>query len=111
LEKQLDRCYTNLLRRAQNFSQRDHAMLERVYGGLTTLSLRLKQKHLQFAGHCYGEIISSLILWCPMGKVHSHKLKDPKVIVRDSGRLDTRDLSELWCLGRNLQECAVCSGS
>ena len=42
-----------------------------------------------------------------MGEVHSHKLKYAKVIVRDSGHLDMRDLSESWCLGRNLQEYAV----
>lgn len=68
LEKRVDRCYKNPLRRAQNFSQKDHAMLERVYGGLATLSLRLKQKHLQFTGHCYREIISSLILGAQWAK-------------------------------------------
>ena len=67
---------------------RDHATLEEIYGGPTPLSL-------QFAGHCYWadkEIISSLILWRPVGRVHSCKLPYPGVIARDSG-LDMRDLS------------------
>ena len=79
--------YTNLLRRGQNIGWRDRATLERIYGRLTPLSLRLKGKRLQFAGHCYWadkEIISS-------SGVHSRKLSYPEVIVRDTG-LDTRDL-------------------
>ena len=68
---------------------RDHATPEGIYGGPTPLSLRLKQKNLQFAGHCYWakdeEIISSLILWPPVGRVHSRKLPYPGVIARDSG--------------------------
>lgn len=73
-------CYTSLLRRAQNISWRDRAVLERIYGGLTPVSLSLKQKLLQFAGHCYRadeEIFSSLILWCPVGRVQSRKLTHP----------------------------------
>ena len=74
---------------------RDHATLEGIHGGPTPLSFRLKQKSLQFAGHCYWadkEIISSLILWRPLGRVHSRELPYPGVIARDSG-LDMRDLS------------------
>ena len=51
LEKRLNGCYTNLLRRVQNISWRNHATLETIYGGLTPISLRLKQRRLQFAGH------------------------------------------------------------
>ena len=94
LEKRLDGCFTNLLRRAQNISWRDHATLARIYGEITPLSLRLKQRRLQFAGHCYRaekEIIPSLLLWRPGGRVHSRKLTYPDMIARDSG-LDIRDL-------------------
>ena len=74
---------------------RDHATLEGIHGGPTPLSFRLKQKSLQFAGHCYcadKEIISSLILWRPLVRVHSRELPYPGVIARDLG-LDMRDLS------------------
>ena len=94
LEKRLDGCYTTLLRRAQNISWRDHATLDRIYGGLPPISLRLKQRRLQFAGHCHRakeEIISSLLLWRPVGRVVSRKLTYPDMIVRDSG-IDIRDL-------------------
>ena len=37
-------------------------------------------------------MISSLILWCLVGRVQSRKLTYPKVTARDSG-LDMRDLS------------------
>ena len=63
-------------------------------GGVTRPSLRLKQKRLQFVGHCYQadkEIISSLILRHSAGTVHSCKLTYPEVIARDSG-FDTKDL-------------------
>lgn len=110
LEKRVDRCYKNPLRRAQNFSQKDHAMLERVYGGLTTIfETQTKASPVYWSLLSRNNLISHL--GCPMGKVRSHKLKYPKVIVRYSGRLDMRDLSESWCLGRNLQEYAVLSGS
>ena len=88
LEKRINGCYTNLLRTVQNISWRNHATLETIYGVLTPISLRLKQRRLQFAGHCHRakhEIISSLLLWHPMGRVFSRKLTYPDVIVRDSG--------------------------
>ena len=94
LERRLDGAYTNLLRRIQNISWRSHATLETIYGDLSPISLKLKRKRLQFAGHCYraeNEIISSLLLWHPTGSVHSRKLTFPDTIARDSG-LDIRDL-------------------
>ena len=60
----------------QNIYWIDHATLERVYGGLTPLSLRPKEKRLQFAGHFYrADKGSSLILWrAPwVGRVQSSK--------------------------------------
>ena len=69
---------------------------------------------LQFAGHCYWadkEMISSLILWCPVGRVQSRKLTYPEVTTGDSG-LDMRDLSVTMVnrgLGGDLYECPICS--
>lgn len=68
-------------------------------------------ENLQFAGHCYQavkELILFLILWYPVGRVHSCKLTYPNLIARVSG-LDTWELSTVMVnvdfLGRNLQEC------
>ena len=96
---------------------RDHATLEGIHGGPTPLSLRLKQNSLQFAGHCYWadkEIISSLILWRPLGRVHSRELPYPGVIARDSG-LDMSEGPEYsdggsWCLGGDPHERPVHTG-
>ena len=88
LHKRLDGTYTNLLRRAQNIHWKEHATLERIYGSLTPISQRLRQKRLQFAGHCRraeNELISSLLLWRPMGTIRSRKLTFPEVIAHDSG--------------------------
>ena len=41
---------------------------------------------------CWSSLISSLILWHPVGKVHLRELTYPEAIASDSG-LDTRDLS------------------
>ena len=82
--------------RAQNISWREHSMLERIYNGeLTPLSFETLAKicpvywSLLLADK---KIISSLILWCLVGKVNWCKLTYPEVIAMDSG-LDTRNLS------------------
>lgn len=83
----------------QNIYWIDHTTLERVYGGLTPLSLRPKEKRLQFAGHFYrADKGSSLLLWrAPwVGRVQSSELYSD---------------GELWCLGRGLHENSVhCCG-
>ena len=79
----------------QNIYWIDHATLERVYGELTPLPLRPKEKRLHFAGHFYrADKGSSLILWrAPwVGRVQSSKLYSD---------------GELWCLGRGLHENSV----
>ena len=45
--------------------------------GINISLFETQAKHLQFAGHFYQadkEIFSSLILWCPVGRVQSQKL-------------------------------------
>ena len=56
-------------------------------------------------------MISSLILWRPLGRVLSRKLTYPEVTTSDSG-LDMRDLSVMIVnrgLGGDLHECPICS--
>ena len=45
-EKRLDGTYLNLLRRVQNISWRLHATLNTIYGDLSPISLKVKQKRL-----------------------------------------------------------------
>ena len=68
LEKQLDGCYTCLLRAVQNINWSDHISNKDLYGSLPKLSEKLKQCRLRFAGHCYRhseEAVSRLVLWTP----------------------------------------------
>ena len=85
MHKRLDGCYTNLLRRAQNLSWKDHHTLQDIYGTIPKLSERLAQCRSRFAGHCFrakDEIISDLIMWKAS---NSRKLTFPDIISRDSG--------------------------
>ena len=66
--QQLDGCYTNLLRRIQNISWKQHYTLKQIYGKIPPLTERLAQRRVKFAGHCFraeNELISDLILWKP----------------------------------------------
>ena len=89
LEKQLDGTYTRLLRRVKNLSWRDHPTKDTIYGSLKPISLTLKAKRVQFAGHCLrasSEVISSLVLWKPrLAKQRSRKFTFPDAICRDTG--------------------------
>ena len=94
-EKQLDGTYTRLLRRVKNLSWRDHPTKRTIYGSLKPISLLLKAKRIQFAGHCFRastEVISSLLLWKPKRVTQrSRKFTFPDMVSRDTG-LDLSDL-------------------
>ena len=88
LEKRLDGTYTNLLRRVKNLSWKSHPSLAEIYGDLDRLSCVLRQRRLEYAGHCERadkEVISSLLLWKPSGKVYSRKLTYVDTLIRDTG--------------------------
>ena len=68
LEKQLDGCYTRLLRAALNVNWRDHMTNIELYRDITPISARLRDRRLRFSGHCWrskSEIISQMLLWEP----------------------------------------------
>ena len=89
LEKRLDGCYTRLLMRVQNLSWKKHPTLKVIYGKLVPASSLVRQRRVQFAGHCQrasNEIISSLILWKPRAAGRrGRKLTFPDIISRDTG--------------------------
>ena len=89
LEKRLDGCYTRLLMRVQNLSWKKHPTLKQIYGDLVPASSLVRQRRVQFAGHCQratNEIISSLILWKPSADGRrGRKLTFPDIICRDTG--------------------------
>ena len=53
LETSLDGAYTKLLRYALNVSWKDHVKNVDLYGKLSRVSVRLRERRLTFAGHCW----------------------------------------------------------
>ena len=87
MEKSIDGCYTNLLKRAQNLNWVDHPTLIQIYNGLLRISSILTSRRLRFAGHCFRakeEIISKILLWSPIGP-RSRKLTFPDTLKRETG--------------------------
>ena len=74
LEKQLDGCYTHLLRAVQNIHWSDQISNKNLYGSLPKLSVKLKQHRFRFAGHCYRHseeaVLRWLVLWIPTHGQH-----------------------------------------
>ncbi len=102
--KSLDGCYTNLLKRVQNLDWRSHPSLLQIYNGLPRISNVLTSRMLAFAGHCFRskhEVISDLLLWCPVGPKRSRKRTYLDTLKRETG-LETIELGtamadrELW---------------
>ena len=87
-QHRLDGCYTRLLRRVLNLSWRDHPTLEMIYGDLPSVSVLVRKRRVQFAGHCAratDELVSSFVLWRhPSSHKRSRKLTFPDRIQRDT---------------------------
>ena len=67
-EKQLDGCFTWLLRADLNISLRDHLSNKELYGDLPPISTSLQICRLKFIAHCWrskNETVSQLLLWDP----------------------------------------------
>ena len=91
LHKRLDGTYTNLLRRVQGISWKDHATLKTIYGTLPTISSTLRGRRAQFAGHSFratNELSSTFVLWksTAVGR-RGRKLTFPDILCRDTGLL------------------------
>ena len=68
LEKQLDGCYTRMLRAAVNVHWSQHMTNEELYGGLPKISHKIQVRRLKLAGHCCRhkeELAAKLVLWTP----------------------------------------------
>ena len=68
MEKQLNGCYTRMLRMAFNVSYKDHLTNVELYGDLPPVSSKVQQRRMRLAGHCWRhpeEIANKLVLWEP----------------------------------------------
>ena len=68
LKKQLDGCYTRMLRMALNVSWKSHLTNDQVYKDLPRVSVKVQQRRMRLAGHCIrhsDEEANKLVLWQP----------------------------------------------
>ena len=52
LEKQLNGCYTRMLRLAMNVSGKDHITNVELYGSLKPIATNIQERRMRLAGHC-----------------------------------------------------------
>ena len=97
LEKSLDGAYTKLLRYALGIRWQDRVKNEDLYGTLPKISIRLRERRLTFAGHCWRspqsapQPVSDLLFWSVPNGVHKKVISKPMFmcflrIIRASGR-------------------------
>ena len=72
IAKELDGCFTRLLRTVLNVHWEQRMTNKELYGDLPKLSDKIKERSMRFAGHCSRsvEISSLLIHWVPK---HGHR--------------------------------------
>ena len=69
LKKQLDGCYTRMLRMAVDVTWKERLTNDQLYQDLQRVSDKLAQRRLRLAGHCVRheeEVASDLVLWQPI---------------------------------------------
>ena len=95
LQKQLDGCYTRMLRMALNISWKQKLTNEQLYQDLPPISSKVRCQRMRLAGHCHRhpeEIASQLVFWEPTrGKPNRGR---PAVSYIDNLKADT-NLSEV----------------
>ena len=90
LSKDLDGCYTRLLRTVFNVNWKQHITNKELYGSLPKVSEKIRDRRLRFAGHCCRsteEPISKLLLWRP--KHGKRKAGRPTITYTDILQQDT----------------------
>ena len=68
LSKELDGCYTRMLREVYNIHWKQHISNKELYGELPRLSEKIRERRTRFAGHCFRskcEPVANLINWTP----------------------------------------------
>ena len=90
LSKDIDGCYTRLLRTAFNVHWKQHMVNQQLYGDLSKITDKIKERRLRFAGHCCRSsdgTVSRLLLWNP--KHRKRTPGRPSLTYVDQLRLDT----------------------
>ena len=101
MEKQLNGCYTRMLRMAMNVNGRDHITNEELYGTLPLVTLKIQTRRMKLAGHCIRheeEVASKLVLWEPLDGTRNRGVQPTSFIdnlLRDTGAENTSELRSL----------------
>ena len=94
MQKQLDGCYTRMLRMAVNVSWKSHLTNEQLYMELPKVSTKVRQRRLRLAGHCVRhseEEASKLVLWQPT-EGRPRRVTYIDNLLQDTGMENTQEL-------------------
>merc|ERR1711867_237609 len=101
MEKQIDGCYTRMLRLAMNVNWKDHVTNEELYGDLPSVTRKIQQRRLRLVGHCARqpeEVANRLVLWEPLeGTRNKGRQKTTFIdnLLRDTGMANASELRTL----------------
>ena len=101
LTKEIEGCYTRLLRMAKNVSWREHKTNEELYQYLPKASTKSRQRRMRLSGHCARhkeEIASKLVMWEPTeGKRSRGRRRITYIdnLLEDAGVNNTAELQTL----------------
>ena len=101
MEKQLNGCYTRMLRLAMNVGGKDHITNEELYGSLKPIASKIQERRMRLAGHCIRhqeEIANKLVLWEPLDGTRNRGVQPTSYIdtlLRDAGVESTSELKSL----------------
>ena len=101
MEKQLNGCYTRMLRMAFGVSYKDHLTNLQLYGDLPQLSTKIRQRRMRLAGHCWRhpeEIANTLVLWEPQEGTRNRGLQRTTYVdnlLQDTGMENSLELKSL----------------
>ena len=101
MEKQLNGCYTRMLRMAFNVSYKEHMTNVELYGDLPPVTSKIQQPRLRLAGHCIRhpeEIANKLVLWEPLDGTRNRgpqKTSYVDNLLRDTGIENSLELRSL----------------
>ncbi|XP_066304410.1 polycystin-1-like protein 2 [Branchiostoma lanceolatum] len=96
LEKQLDGCYTRLLRTTLNIHWTQHITNKDLYAGLPKLTDKIRTRRLKFDGHYLRskEEVADLVLWIP--KHEKRRPGRPAATFIDTLKKDTGLEVDTW---------------
>ena len=116
MEKQLNGCYTRMLRMAMNINYKDHVTNEELYGNLPQVTSKIQLRRMRLAGHCWRhkeEIASKLVLWEPLDGTRSRgkqKITFIDTLLQDSGLDNTKELGTIMEDRKEWKRVVACAG-